>query len=180
MLGGDRPIGRILPQLDDDLTAYYSETLAPAGAQITGAQVRREAGQCDGKQLTTSDPPQYCRAEKLVHEPEAGADAVRNTSGAAPLYLLLGWAHAQSAGAQLGWEDAVAAGRYTREQVLESDFCLLFAWFGYTQYQGIFEDSDYPSIDETINNHPAFAELPDAAKQRAIEKGRIGPELCVA
>ena len=179
VLGGDRPIGRVLPQLDDDLTAFYAETLAPAGGQITGAQVRREAGPCDGKQLTDADPPQFCRAEKVVFEPEAGSDAVRKKDGAAALYTLVAWAHAQATGLQLGWEEEVTAGRYTREQVAESDFCLMYAWLGYTDLQGIFENSDYALIDATLNG-PAFKDVPPAARERAIEKGRIGPDLCVA
>jgi hypothetical protein len=179
VLGGERAIGRVLPQLDDDLTAFFAETLAPAGAQVTGAQVRREAGPCDGKQVTAADPPQFCRAEKVVFEPESGSDAVRNKDGAAALYTLVAWAHAQAAGEQLGWEEEVAAGRYTREQVAESDFCLLYAWLGYTDLQGIFENSDYEIIDATFA-HPLFNEVPQAARQRAVEKGRIGAELCVA
>ena len=180
VLGGDRPIGRILPQLDADLTAFFAETLEPTGAQLSGAQVRREAGPCNGQQVAADAPPQYCRTEGVVFEPEPGAEAVRTKDGPAALYTLVAWAHAQAAGAQLGWEDAVEQGRYTREQVAEGDFCLMYAWLGYTDLQGIFENSDYQVIDGVINNNPAFAEVPPVAKQRGAAKGRIGADICVS
>ena len=180
LLGGDRPIARLLPILDQDITAFYAETLAARGASITAPEIRREAGPCDGEQVEATDPPRYCRGERLVFEPEAGSDKVRDDRDPAALYVLVGWAHAQATGAALGWEDEVAAGRYTRAQVAESDFCLLFAWIDYTIYQGLFEESDYPTIERMLDGDPVFAEVPAEVRERAISKGRIGADICIA
>lgn len=178
LLGGDRDIRDLIDYLDDDLTLFLAETLEPAGARLTPADVRREAGPCDGGSVSAGDAPRFCDAQNLVFSSPQGAESVRSNRGAAALYTLVGWAHAQAAGDQLGWHDAVAAGKLKGEVVKEAEACLLFAWIVYTVRQGLFEQSDFAALDQVLGSE-VFRDLPQAAVKRVQQKGGIGASSCV-
>lgn len=178
LLGGDRDIRDLVEYLDDDLTLFFTETLQPAGARITPPTVRREPGPCDGATVGAADAPRYCDAQNLVFESLAGAEATRSDLGAAGLYAQIGWAHAQAAGDQMGWHDAVAANKLRAEVVKEAEACLFFAWLVYTVGQGVLEKSDFRSIDAVLNSE-VFRGLPPAAVKRVQQNGGIGARSCV-
>ena len=179
LLGGDAEIGRLLARLDASTIAFYHDVLAGGGSEVAPPHVEREPGPCDGAQVAAGGYPRWCSAEKKVFEPTAGSDAVRQKDGALALYLMVGWAHAQAAGAGLGWEDAVKKGTYTEQQVKAAEFCLFGAFFRYLNYQGIIEESDFAAIDPVVNNHPAFANKP-AGYWDEFNKGSMVPEKCVS
>ena len=169
VLGGDEEIGRLLDRLDRDAALFYAETLDPS---LGSPRVRREAGPCDGQTLTASDYPRWCSAEKTIFAPLEGAEKVRSELGAAPLYVIVGWAHAKAAAAGLGWED-----KYDEQQLTQGRLCLFGAWFKYVKYQVVIETSDFGPAIETASSHPAFADAPGA--EQAVLRDSEGVELCV-
>jgi hypothetical protein len=173
VLGGTGDINRILNFLDKDLTLFFSETLEPVGAKVSGAEVRRSAGPCDGENADAGGAPRWCAAEKVVFESPEGASAMRSRDGVVPLYLSVGWAHAQSAGAELGWQDGVKQGKYKADAVNEAQFCLFIAWVSYMFGQGVFENSDLPEVNRTLDGS-AFSAIPGAIQQKAMDNAMNG------
>lgn len=181
VLGEGQDIGRTLDRLNQDLYAFFSDTLAPTGAKLSQPRVAAagSGGTCEGKPVTGDESPRWCEAERTVLAPPQGADALRTRDGSVALYELLAWAHAQSVGSQLGWHAGVTSGKYTSEQVGEAEFCLMVAWTRYKFSEGVLEASDEAKLDPVWAG-PQFASVPAAARERGIKKSTSGTEACVS
>ena len=173
ILGGGGDVTRLLGRLDADLTSFMSETLEPTGARIEAARVERSARSCDGRRRSADEAPRWCEAEHIVYEPVAGAEQVRAEDGEAALYVLVGWAHAESIGSQLGWHDAVRRGKLAPADVAEAQTCLLWSWIIYTVRQGLVEDADWESIGRAFDR-PVFDSVDSAAINRAFDTALDG------
>jgi hypothetical protein len=181
VLGGDIEITKLLDRLDADLSSYYADQLEPVGAKLSAPTVQRTApAQCEGKALPASSPPQWCSREKVLFAPPNGADRLRNSDGPVALFLYEAWAHARAVGAQLGWQDAVANKQLDPGAVGQAEFCLVAAWAGYKNLEGVFENSDIDAVFKQYNDAPIFADIPIERRQQGFNLSNEGTTACVS
>ena len=181
VLGQTGPIEGVLDRLDRDVVELYAVQLEPKGAKVVAPQVQRAAGAgpCNGRRLTSEAPPQWCEDESTAFETPQGAEAVRQgKDGLVRLLLLVAWAQTQGVGDGLGWHDAVADGRYTADEVAETEFCLLTGWVFYNFLTRVFDKEDQEAVLRLLSTDPAFEKVPMARRQAAFEKGIQGADNC--
>jgi len=142
--------------------------------------VSRSAGPCDGRTLNGRAAPRWCEAEGVVFAPPKGAQALRAADGEVAVYAFVGWAHARAVGDQLGWHEAVASDELAKDDVVQAEACLLFAWLNYVSFQGIFEDGDWETIFVDSTADPVFEDLTVHDILDADSRSGGGSPACVS